>query len=91
MPKKGQDLIKEVYINNHAKDITMISYNDLIKNDFNTNIHFLVCLNSPIIYISKEFLELKKWINSHFSKKVYIACQTKLHGHTGRKDYLYDF
>lgn len=91
MPKRGLNFISEVYINNHAKDITMVSYNNLNWDDFNENIHFLICINSPIIYASKEFLKLRRRINSHFSKKVYVACQTKPYGHTGRKDYLYDF
>jgi predicted nucleotidyltransferase len=91
MPKRGLDFINEVYINNHAKDITMVSCKDFIRSDFNANIHALICLSSPIIYASKEFLKLREWINSHFSKTVYVACQVKLHGHTGRKDYLYDF
>ncbi|GAH39806.1 unnamed protein product, partial [marine sediment metagenome] len=35
--------------------------------------------------------EFKKWINSNFSKQVYIGCQTKPYGPAYRKDYLYDF
>lgn len=89
--RSDQDFISGVYINNHAKDITMISFKDFIRTDLNSNIHALICINSPIIYASKEFLELRKWINSNLSKKIYERCQTKPHGHTGRKDYLYDF
>ncbi len=94
MPKKGglhQGFISEVYINNHAKDITMINFKDFIRHDLSSNIHALISINSPIIYASKEFLELRKWINSNLSKRIYGGCQQKPHGHTGRKDYLYDF
>ncbi len=94
MTKKGnayQNFISGVYINNHAKDITMISFKDFVRNIFNSRIHSRISINSPIIYISKEFLEFRKWVNSNLCKKIYRACQTKPYGPTGRKDYLYDF
>jgi len=91
MPKKRLDFINNVFINGPGQDITMVSCNGFIRSDFNANIHALICLNSPIIYASKEFLEFRKWVNSNFSKQVYRGCQTKPYGHTGRKDYLYDF
>jgi len=94
MTKKGnayQNFIFGVYINNHAKDITMINLKDFVRNILKSRIHSFISINSPIIYVSKEFLEFRAWINSNFSKQVYRSCQTKPYGPTGRKDYLYDF
>jgi len=85
-----QAFVSQIYINNYAKDITLISLERFTRDILESNIHAFIFINSPIIYASKEFLELKKWINTHFSKKVYRSCQTKT-SHTGRKDYLYDF
>lgn len=85
-----QAFVSQIYINNYAKDITLISLERFTRDILESNIHALIFINSPIIYAGKEFLELKKWINSHFSKKVYRSCQTKK-SHMGRKDYLYDF
>jgi len=82
--------IAGLYINNYAKDITMISFERFIEEILQLNIHSLVLINSPIIYADKNFLELRKWINSNFSKQIYWSCQTKTH-HANRKDYIYDF
>jgi predicted nucleotidyltransferase len=91
MPKRRSDSIVGVYINNHAKDITMVSFGDFVGRISSSSIHPLICINSPIIYASKEFLKFKKWVNSHLSKEVCEGCRTKPYGHTNRKDYLYDF
>lgn len=85
-----QAFVSQIYINNYAKDITLISLERFLRDIMESNIHALIFVNSPIIYASKEFLQLKRWINSHFSKKVYRSCRTKT-SHAGRKDYLYDF
>jgi len=91
IPPKNLDSINGIYINNHAKDITMITLKKFIQNDLSSNIHGLICINSPIVYASKDFLEFRKWVNSHFSKRIYQGCQQKSGAHTGRKDFLYDF
>ena len=88
---RDKNYISEVYINNHAKDITMADFKDFVKSIFNSRIHSLITINSPVIYISKEFLQFKKWVNSNFSKQIYQTCRTKPHGPGYRKDYLYDF
>ncbi len=82
--------IAGIYINNYAKDITMISFERFIEEILQLNVHSLILINSPIIYADNNFLEFRKWINSHFSKQIYRSCQTKTH-HSNRKDYLYDF
>lgn len=85
-----QAFISGVYINNYAKDITMISFERFVEEIFQLNIHSLVFINSPIIYANESFLEFKRWINSNLSKGTYWGCQTKTH-HANRKDYIYDF
>jgi len=85
-----QAFISGVYINNYAKDITMVSFERFVEEILRLNIHSLVLMNSPIIYANKSFLEFKKWINSNLSKRIYWSCQTKTY-HLNRKDYLYDF
>ncbi len=85
-----QAFVSGVYINNCAKDITLISLERFIQNILNSNIHSLIVINSPIIYASKDFLEFRRWVNSHLSKEIYNSCQTKV-THSDRKDYLYDF
>lgn len=82
--------IAGIYINNYAKDITMISFERFIEEILQLNIHSLILINSPMIYADKNFLELRKWMNSNLSKRIYRSCQTKTY-HTNRKDYLYDF
>jgi len=91
IPKRRSDSIIGAYINNHAKDITMVSLKNFVRNIFDSRIHSLISINSPIIYASKEFLEFRAWINSNLSKQAYHTCQTKPQGPTGRKDHLYDF
>jgi len=86
-----QTIISDVYINNHAKDITLINLEKYAEEIFQSHIHPLIVANSPVIYASKEFLEFKNLINSNFSKQIYWTCRTKPGGPTCRKDYLYDF
>lgn len=85
-----QAFISQIYINNYAKDITLISLERFIDDILHSNIHSLLYINSPIIYATKEFFKFKKWVNSHFSKQVFQTAQTKK-VHMDRKDYLYDF
>jgi predicted nucleotidyltransferase len=88
--KTYEAFINQIYINNFAKDITLVSLERFVKNIFEGDIHSLICLNSPIIYASKDFLEFRKWVNSHPSKKIYYSCQPRK-GYFNRKDYLYGF
>lgn len=88
---KNEVRISEIYINNHAKDITMVQFEKFVKNAFASRIHSLICINSPTVYISKPFSRLKQWINTHLSKQVYYTCRTKSYRISYRKDYLYNF
>lgn len=85
-----QAFISQVYINNYVKDITLVSLERFIRDILNSNIHSLICLNSPIVYATKDFLNFKKWANSHYCKEVFRASQFKRIPQE-RKDYLYDF
>lgn len=88
--KTYQAFISQVYINNWAKDITLVSLERLIRDIFEGYIHSLIVINSPVIYESKDFFNFRRWANSHFSKKVYFNAQPR-RAFQNRKDYLYDF
>jgi hypothetical protein len=75
---------------NGFSSIPLISFERIIGDILHSDIDILIFINSPIIYVGKEFLEFKKWVNSNFSKQVYLSCQIG-RTYTERKDYLYDF
>jgi len=85
-----QAFINQIYINNCAKDIILISLERFVGDILNSSIQSLIWLNSPVIYASKDFLEFKKWVNSHLSRGIYRSCRSRRKCHD-RKDYLYDF
>ncbi|GAH39803.1 unnamed protein product [marine sediment metagenome] len=48
-------------VNNYNRDITLIDLERIIVRILRSDVYYLVFINSPVIYASKEFLEFKKW------------------------------
>jgi predicted nucleotidyltransferase len=82
--------LSQAYLNNYIKDIILISLERFITDLLRMDVHSLIILNSPVIYASAEFLEFKRWINSHLAKKNFLTYLEKSF-RVSRKDYLYDF
>lgn len=88
--RTGQAFISGVYINNAVKDITMYSLEKIAENLFNSNIHPLIVINSPVIFAAKEFLEFRDFINANIVRDVCKSAQVNRVPQS-RKDYLYNF
>jgi len=75
---------------NRVRRISLISFERIINDILHGDIYSFIFINSPAIYISKEFLEFRKWANSNLSKQIYETYQIK-QKYAWRKNYLDDF
>ncbi|MBI4064444.1 MAG: hypothetical protein HY401_09125 [Elusimicrobia bacterium] len=69
------------------KNITLQSLERCVAPLIKFDAGWLVAINSPAIFATKEFLELRNFFNKNLCKKIYEGCQRKIHRY-GRQGYL---